>query len=1504
MTAKVTDIAGNASATSPATSVTVDTVAPTLSVDIADGSLSDGDASSVVAFTFSEAPVGFTAGDIDAVGGVVTGLSATGDPLVYTATFTADDGFTGTGSVTVAAGGYTDAALNLGGAGSDNVTIDTTMAPPPTKLTFHMSGDFVTDVTGLPEGQTGSNYTGAWVYLYNSHPPAGEKSNFTTLIDGGQLQPVVRPDGSGNYTVAIDLTNATTTTVNGGVLYLLVQSEALTGPGSPAHAHDLTTLITSETLIAINVGNWQYGYSQFEYSLLGKGGDAGDMTAIPGFAQNTQLHVHYSDGTDQYRGYGQTQSTTVTALNNNSVTTPNVLKYAAGQLGGETMMVISPSNIQMGGGALYPVSDWTDYVTQGFASQYDLLLSGSTNGEVDANGVWHNGQYYSYNIQSVQLNAGTWGNAGQYFVFSPKEGSQTQAWMVISEADLQLNLYSAGQGKLYIYEDPYLTQPYTVPGSGSPPGSPDATFVTPGGTNDEFGNVLTQAFTGFTAGYWATVANQSNPYNGGTYRPNNWAAQTINLNDNTNWDAAYAFDNFRDTTVSPKPAYIHYDAYSEYFFYHSNVYGSAFSDNLSVDVTPGPLIPLGQPGSTGTSPSNNVGNIDFYVYGSTEVAPNYTAPTGGPFLAPQTSQTDYLIPNTAAALSLNVVGRDGSALLRSDINVQLGIYIGKDANGHGQFDYVTLPTGGNIWQTYTFAGSPGAWTVTASSNVTGTFGIAGLPVASTVAQGDVGWYQLVLSDTSGHQKVYEFYTTAASTTPGDIESTIFDVAVAGGANINPNTLSANFLEIDLIEYKTAPVEMLTFAYAGGASLNQAAAAPIAGTLSGAVFTALDYQNGTGMPSQGNVPVSAAPSLSITGSLRPTPLAFGWTGTNNGTNTGTPTNSVVNSFGAIATWGLTSQYTNQIVPGHIAQVVITQTGPDATFSSVLQATPDLDGRWQTTTTSTLGNGTYSVTLQELLADGVTPYGPPSVPLTLTVTGVAATGAVSDTAANISADLDTYGANPPTSVTVSDNEALTVTVGQITGDAGALAKTQNADTSPYKLIVQDKAGNVAAAIDALAANSHVKQIAFTDAGTSTIAITHAQYLADGAAIDKMTGARDILMSVTGQAYSSMEYAYNDRDELTGVTHFHTGVTGHAYTGYETHLDGSNRLMSHYFTGVSGQAYYAYEYDYAAGYAGGLPHHGLIGQKYFFANVQDQPITNYQHDLDASGQTTRLYYSGVKTQPYSSYENDYIINSTGSHFAGQKYYTTDIVGRNYTGHEQDLDTSSKLIKEVFTGAQITSTQVYSSWENEYADGNGVLTGQKYYQSDINGQDYTGYVVELDAAGKKIGETWTGVTGQSYTAYEYEYANGDGVVTGITHYFTNVQNKEYASYQLDYDVSGTTSTEAQVIYNMNDGSHTIKGLLSTPQTLHSIFDDVMTGGSGADSFVYAPLFGTSIITDFTSADVTISLPSSEFANYAYLQGNSAVIGDNTVIMGTNGDTLTLQGVNALPDQSDFLFV
>jgi len=51
--------------------VTIDTLNPTVAVNIVDASLSDGDPTSKVTFTFSEAPVGFSAADLTVVGGTL-----------------------------------------------------------------------------------------------------------------------------------------------------------------------------------------------------------------------------------------------------------------------------------------------------------------------------------------------------------------------------------------------------------------------------------------------------------------------------------------------------------------------------------------------------------------------------------------------------------------------------------------------------------------------------------------------------------------------------------------------------------------------------------------------------------------------------------------------------------------------------------------------------------------------------------------------------------------------------------------------------------------------------------------------------------------------------------------------------------------------------------------------------------------------------------------------------------------------------------------------------------------------------------------------------------------------------------------------------------------------------------------------------------------------------------------------------------------------------------------
>ncbi|MBZ9754574.1 adhesin, partial [Mesorhizobium sp. ESP6-5] len=212
--------------------VTVDTQNPTLTVDIVDGALNDGDNSSVVTFTFSEAPVGFDASDISATHGTVTGLAATGDPLVFTATFTADDGFTGTGSVSVAAGSYTDAVLNLGGAGSDTVAIDRlnptvvvdvvaaslSDGTPSSNVTFTFSeapgASFtVGDITPTNGTITGFTQDTATTYHATFTATDGVSATGSVSVAAGSYTDTAGNAGSaGSDTVAIDRENPTFTT--------------------------------------------------------------------------------------------------------------------------------------------------------------------------------------------------------------------------------------------------------------------------------------------------------------------------------------------------------------------------------------------------------------------------------------------------------------------------------------------------------------------------------------------------------------------------------------------------------------------------------------------------------------------------------------------------------------------------------------------------------------------------------------------------------------------------------------------------------------------------------------------------------------------------------------------------------------------------------------------------------------------------------------------------------------------------------------------------------------------------------------------------------------------------------------------------------------------------------------------------------------------------------------------------------------------------------------------
>jgi Ca2+-binding RTX toxin-like protein len=231
VTASLIDIAGNEGTASPVASVTIDRTNPTVAVAIAEPALSDGTASSLVTFTFSEEPVGFSDADLDVIGGTVTGLAATGDPLVWTAQFTATDGFTGTGSVAVVSDSYTDAALNLGGTGTDSVGIDrtnptVTVAIAEASLSDGTASSLVTftfseEPTGFSDADldviggtvTGLAATGdplVWTAQFTA-ADSFTGTGSVAVVSDSYTDAALNLGGSGSDSVSIDRTNPTVT---------------------------------------------------------------------------------------------------------------------------------------------------------------------------------------------------------------------------------------------------------------------------------------------------------------------------------------------------------------------------------------------------------------------------------------------------------------------------------------------------------------------------------------------------------------------------------------------------------------------------------------------------------------------------------------------------------------------------------------------------------------------------------------------------------------------------------------------------------------------------------------------------------------------------------------------------------------------------------------------------------------------------------------------------------------------------------------------------------------------------------------------------------------------------------------------------------------------------------------------------------------------------------------------------------------------------------------------
>jgi hypothetical protein len=200
-----TDVFGNSGSAGTTPALSYDTTPPTLAITSSSAAL-NAVQTATITFTFSEDPGSSfswdgTTGDVVVSGGTLSAISGSG--LTRTASFTPTTNASGTASITVAAGTYTDAAGNSGGAGTTPVlTYDTRSA---------------VDLSAIAEGDGGFviNGQGAYDRSGNSVASAGDVNGdgLADLIVGARgSDPAAGTDAGRSYvvfgktdTTAIDL---------------------------------------------------------------------------------------------------------------------------------------------------------------------------------------------------------------------------------------------------------------------------------------------------------------------------------------------------------------------------------------------------------------------------------------------------------------------------------------------------------------------------------------------------------------------------------------------------------------------------------------------------------------------------------------------------------------------------------------------------------------------------------------------------------------------------------------------------------------------------------------------------------------------------------------------------------------------------------------------------------------------------------------------------------------------------------------------------------------------------------------------------------------------------------------------------------------------------------------------------------------------------------------------------------------------------------------------------
>jgi hypothetical protein len=415
----------------------------------------------------------------------------------------------------------------------------------------------------------------------------------------------------------------------------------------------------------------------------------------------------------------------------------------------------------------------------------------------------------------------------------------------------------------------------------------------------------------------------------------------------------------------------------------------------------------------------------------------------------------------------------------------------------------------------------------------------------------------------------------------------------------------------------------------------------------------------------------------------------------------------------------------------------------------------------------------------------------------------------------------------------------------------------------------------------------------------------------------------------------------------------ITGQDYTTTVKSLDKNGDKTSLEYEGVTGAPYYAILYFFSGVAATGYTKSGW--DTYFL----NQASGLEQIDFDGSGNLVEeLYQSGGTTSgTLASLEIDYVAGQQADSFytyvgPGGSSFTHAVYefdnGNNYVGATYTFMYTGQAYDEVqvsFTpGTSPTLTEAtFSQYTGTggpndvsyFYSTSGALAGLQEAFTGITGQAYTSDSVLYNASHVAIASQYQGYTTKSFSTLTY-FDNSSGAVQEIVRDFISVAAEGSLNGQA-YDSHETIDNASNALlataYHLDSGGNVFVGVAGdetaptfggsgvTSNAAELAYalpggDWTIFGGGTDESFSFASLFNTAVITDY-GASVTanapdhITLAASDFGGWMTFLGEGAASGtggvNTTFTSKATGDKLTLDGVTLAQLQNmsgDFKFV